>query len=164
MNETKKTTLQKSNPWLGILPFIGIILFIIASCPLLSGSHPDWRHQLLINGITYMIGWAGIGTGISHVFFGNKISKSIGFEQNEFETEVGFISLSLGVVALLASNHSTQYWLALILVSSIYRIACGFLHVQQIIKHKNYAINNTVILVINFVVPAFLLLAYRAWV
>lgn len=163
MANTKNATLKTSNPWLGILPFIGIILFIIFSLPLLSGHHPDWRHQLLLNGIIYMIGWAGIGTGISHVFFGDKISKSIGFTQNEFETEVGFISLSLGVVALLASSHSTQYWLAIILVSSIYRIACGFLHVQQIVRAKNYAINNTAILVINFVVPVFLLLAYRAW-
>lgn len=164
MNETKNTTLKDSKPWLGILPFIGIILFVIASFPLLSGGHHDWRHQLLLNGITYMIGWAGMGTGISHVFFGDKISKSIGFEQNEFETEVGYISLSLGIVALLASSHSTQYWLAIILASSLYRIMCGYLHVRQIIKAKNYAVNNTAILVINFAVPAFLLLAYRAWV
>jgi hypothetical protein len=163
MSETKNSTLKGSTPWLGILPFIGIILFAIASFSLLSGNHPDWRHQLLLNGITYMIGWAGIGTGISHVFFGDKISKSIGFEQNEFETEVGYVSLSLGIVALLASGHSTQYWLAIIIASSLYRIMCGYLHIQQIIKQKNYAINNTVILVINFVVPTFLLLAYRAW-
>jgi len=163
MRQNKKSH-EGSNPWLGVLPFLGIILFVIASFPLLSGSHTDWRHQLLLNGITYMIGWAGIGTGISHVFFGDKISKSIGFEQNMFETEVGYISLSLGIVALLASSHSTQYWLAIILASSLYRLMCGYLHIQEIIKKKNYAINNTAILVIDIIVPIFLLLAYRAWV
>lgn len=41
---------------------------------------------------------------------------------------------------------------------------CGIGHIREIMVKKNYAINNTAILFINFAVPAFLLLAWYAWI
>ncbi len=156
---------DKSSLWLGVLPFIGVILFLISLIPIVFGDFQgDWQNEVLRNAIVYMIGWAGVGAGISHIFFGEKISKSIGFHKDPYEIEVGFAGLSFGIVALLAPHFSTDYWLAIILVSSIYRIGCGFGHIKQIVEDKNYAINNTAILFVDFVVPAFLLTAYLMWV
>lgn len=155
---------KKSNIWLGILPFIGVILFVINVIPVIFGDHSgNWQQQIVLLGVIYMIGWAGIGAGISHIFFGKKISQSIGFEKSPFELEVGFAGLSFGIVALIAGHFSTEYWLAIILASSLYRIGCGIGHVRSMIISKNFAINNTAILFIDFVVPAFLLFAYFAW-
>jgi len=153
-----------SSPWLGILPFIGVILFIISTIPMVFGHYEgDWQKDTLLNAIVYMIGYAGIGAGISHLFFGKTISRSIGFEKDPYEFEVGFADLSFGIVAVLAPHFSPDYWFAIILVSSLYRIGCGIGHIKQIIQRKNFAINNTAILFIDFVVPAFLLTIYYLW-
>jgi hypothetical protein len=50
------------------------------------------------------------------------------------------------------------------LASAIYRFGCGFGHIRQIVQARNFAINNTAILFLNFVVPAALLAMYYAWI
>lgn len=164
MQEQQGKSFKSSNPWLGILPFIGVILFLISLVPMFFGNYEgDLQKDILLNAVVYMIGWAGVGAGISHIFFGKQISKSIGFEKDPYELEVGFADLSFGIVALLAAHFSTDYWFAIILVSSLYRIGCGIGHIKQMIQTKNYAVNNTAILFTNFVVPAFLIIAYILW-
>jgi hypothetical protein len=69
----------------------------------------------------------------------------------------------MGIVALLATGYSKEYSLAIILTSSIYRVGCGIVHVRSAIKDRNFAVNNTAILAIDFLVPAFLLFAYYTW-
>ena len=106
---------------------------------------------------------AMVGAGISHIFFGKKISQTIGFQKSPYELEVGFADLAMGVVALMAASFSPEFSLAIILVSSIFRVGCGIGHIRSMVKDRNFAVNNTLILVINFVVPAFLLFAYFSW-
>jgi hypothetical protein len=148
----------------GILPFIGVILFVIVTILQFAGGAGDnWGPTLVENAVVYMIGWAGIGAGISHIFFGRKISQSIGFQKSPYELEVGFADLAMGIVGVIAASFSPDYWLAIILVSSIFRIGCGFGHIRSMIKDRNFAINNTAILFVDFVVPAFLLFAFFTW-
>ena len=87
-----------------MLPFIGIILFVATAIPVLTMRDHDWRRTLLVNAVVYMIGWAGIGAGISHLFFSGSISRSIGFEKSPFEVEVGFAGLAFGVTGVLAGS------------------------------------------------------------
>lgn len=148
----------------GLLPLIGPILFLAAIVVQFTGGPGhDWRPVLVQNAVIYMIGWAGIGAAISHMFFGQKISRTIGFQNNAYEFEVGAASLATGVAGLLAASYGSEYWFAVILISSIFRITCGFGHIRSIVTDHNFAINNTLILFVNFVVPAFLLFAYFAW-
>ncbi|POH72885.1 DUF6790 family protein [Arthrobacter glacialis] len=148
----------------GILPLIGTILFVIVTVlQFAGGAGEDWGPQLVTNAVTYMIGWAGVGAGISHLFFSNKISKTIGFEKSPYQHEVGFADLSMGIVALMAASYSTEFALSVILVSSFYRFGCGIGHIRSMIKDHNFAINNTLILFTNFLVPAFLIFAYYNW-
>ncbi|KQR26275.1 DUF6790 family protein [Microbacterium sp. Leaf151] len=148
----------------GLLPFIGVILFVIATvAQFAGGAGENWGPTLVTNAVVYMIGWAGIGAGISHIFFGNRISKTIGFEKSPYELEVGFADLAFGIAGLIAANFSPDYWLAVILSSSIFRVGCGIGHIRSMIRDKNFAINNTAILFVNFVVPAFLLFAFFTW-
>lgn len=148
----------------GLLPLIGPILFVGATVlQFAGGAGDDWGKQLVLNAVVYMIGWAGIGAAVSHMFFGQKISRTIGFGHSAYEFEVGAASLGTGVAALLAGNFGPEYWFAVILVSSIFRIVCGFGHIRSMIADGNFAVNNTLILIVNFVVPAFLLFAYFTW-
>ncbi|ACZ22033.1 hypothetical protein Sked_21130 [Sanguibacter keddieii DSM 10542] len=154
---------RASSRWLGLLPFIGVILFVVTAVPVLVSRDDDWQRTLLVNAVVYMIGWAGIGAGISHLFFSGAISRSIGFDRSPFELEVGFAGLAFGVTGVLAGSHGTEYWLAIIIASSVYRVGCGLGHVRSIVRSRNYAVNNTAILVIDFLLPAFLVVAYVAW-
>ncbi|SIT89786.1 DUF6790 family protein [Microbacterium sp. RU33B] len=148
----------------GLLPFIGVILFVIFTIlQFAQGAGDDWGPTLVQNAVIYMIGWSGVGAGISHILFGRKISQSIGFDKSPYELEVGFADLAMGIVGLLAAQFSPDYWLAIILVSSIFRVGCGFGHIRSMIQDRNFAINNTAILFVNFVVPAFLLFAFFTW-
>lgn len=156
-------TADRRSRKLGVLPFIGLILFTISAIPILRDLGDGWQQQLLQNGVIFLIGWAGIGAGISHIFFGRKTAASIGWAPSPFEAEVGFADLAMGVAGVMAANQSTDFWLAVIVVSSIFRVGCGIGHIRQMICQRDFAPNNTAILAINFGVPLFLGLAYVAW-
>ena len=71
-------------------------------------------------------------------------------------------NLAMGIVPLVASGFVPEFSLAVILINAIFRVGCGVGHVLSMIKERNYAINNTAILFIDFAVPAFLLITYYA--
>lgn len=149
----------------GLLPFIGLILFAIASIVQIAGGlDQGWQREMLSNGVTYLIGWAMLGGGIAHLFFGKHVSKTIGFKADRYEFEVGAADFAMGLVALLVANSNPEYWWAIILASSIYRVICGIGHIRSMIQDRNFAPNNTAILFINFAVPAFLVIGYQAWI
>jgi hypothetical protein len=148
---------------LSILPFLGLILFAASAVPLLADPPSDWRHELLQNGVVYLIGWAGIGAGISHLLFAKKTSTSIGWAASPFETEVGFADLAMGIAGVMASGQPSTFWFAVIIINAIFRVGCGVNHARDVVQRHNLATNNTKILVINFGVPAFLLLGWFAW-
>jgi hypothetical protein len=155
---------HKRSLLLGLLPFVGVILFAVSAAQIVIGDRPaDWQHQLALAAVVYLIGWAALGAGISHIFFGKAISRSIGFARSPYELEVGFANLGFGVAALMAGSFQKEYWLAIIVANSIFRVGCGAGHIKQIVMDRNYAINNTAILFLNFAVPAFLVFSYFAW-
>ena len=154
---------KRSNPLFGVLPFIGVILFLISVISVVGSGSDTWQRDLLTNAVVYLIGWACIGGGISHIFFGPKISASIGWQWSPFELEVGFANLGFGIAAVLAASFSPEYALALIIANSVFRVGAGIGHIRNMITDRNFAINNTAILFVDFVVPAFLFWAYFAW-
>ena len=151
---------------MGVLPFIGVILFVVVTIQQFAGgvdAAGDWGPTLVTNAVVYLIGWAMLGGGIAHLLFSRKISASIGYEHTGFQSEVGFADVAMGIVALFAASYSKEYWLAIILTSSIYRVGCGIVHVRSVVRDRNFAVNNTAILAIDFLVPAFLVFAYYSW-
>jgi hypothetical protein len=148
----------------GLLPYIGVMLFLLATVEQFAkGTTDQWGRTLVANAVTYLIGYAMVGAGISHIFFGARISKTIGFAKSPYEMEVGFADLAMGAVALIAVNYPLEFSLPIILISSIFRVGCGVGHIRSMVQDRNFAINNTLILGVNFLVPAFLLVAYYAW-
>ena len=149
---------------MGILPFIGVILFAVDAVPVLFGHRSaDWKHDLFQSAVVYMIGWAGIGAAVSHIVFARRTASSIGWQASPFQFEVGLVGLACGIAALMSTSQPVSFALAVIVISATYRVGCGVGHVREIARSHNYALNNTTILVIDFLVPAFLLWAYHAW-
>ena len=162
-SSTTRAATNRSNPLFGVLPFIGVILFVISAISVVGSGSSTWERDLLTNAVVYLIGWAGIGGGISHIFFGPKIAASIGWKWSPFELEIGLSNLGFGVAAVLAGSFTPEYSLALIIANSIFRVGAGIGHIRSMITDRNFAINNTAILFVDFLVPAFLFWAYFAW-
>lgn len=149
----------------GLLPFIGLILFLVATVVQIAGGlETGWQQQMLGNGVTYLIGWAMLGAGIAHLFFGKHISRTIGFKADRYEFEVGAADFAMGVTALVVAGSTPESWWAIILASSIFRVLCGIGHIRSMMQDRNFAANNTTILFINFAVPVFLVVGYLAWI
>lgn len=148
----------------GLLPFIGLILFAVATAVQVAGGlETGWQQQMLSNAVAYLIGWAMLGAGIAHLFFGKHISRTIGFKADRYEFEVGAADLAMGVAALVVAGSSPESWWAIILASSIFRVVCGIGHIRSMIQDRNFTPNNTTILFVNFAVPAFLIIGYLTW-
>lgn len=162
---TQAATVHRPNILLGILPFIGIVLFLGFSWSIIfGGERPEgWQQTLVQNGVLYMIGSQGIGGAISHLFFGPAIARSIGWTWSPFQREVGFANLAFGVAGVLAANYGSQYWFAVIVASSVYLVGAGIGHIIEMRRAGNFAINNSLILIADFGVPAALFAMYYAW-
>lgn len=147
----------------GLLPWLGVILFVGHAATLVTQQSDGWQQQVVQIGIIYLIGVSCLGSGIAHLVFGPKTARSIGWAPSPFQWEVGCADAAFGIVALQAASFGPQYWLAIIAVNGIFRVGCGIGHIREMLTARNFAINNTAILFQNFAVPAFLYLAWHAW-
>ena len=145
---------RRSAATMGILPFIGVILFAFEAISVYLGHRTaGWQHDLFQAAVVYMIGWAGIGAAVAHIVFARRTAGSIGWQASPFQFEVGLVGLACGIAALMSTSQPIAFALAVIVINSIYRVGCGVGHIREIVRSHNYALNNTTILVVDFVVP-----------
>ncbi len=52
------------------------------------------------------VGWAGVGGSIPHTIFARQTAKSIGWETNGFQYEVGFANLAVGLGGIYAPSRT----------------------------------------------------------
>ena len=90
----------------------------------------------MTNSLAWLIGGQGITAGCLHIFFGPKIAASIGWKPSPFEYEVGVANLGIGVAGIMAGSYGRQYWLALIIVSTIFLWGAAIGHIWEMIKNK----------------------------
>jgi hypothetical protein len=99
------------------------------------------------------LGWGGLGGFVTHVFFGRQVAKSIGWEHNGFQTEVGFANLAIGVAGVVASLLTGDAWIVATVAGTAFLGMAGVNHVIEIVREKNYAPGNTLILISDFGIP-----------
>lgn len=104
------------------------------------------------------MGWNIAGGSISHTIFARQTAESIGWETNGFQYEVGFASLGIGLAGIYASTvDESSAWVVASLAGGIFMLLAGVNHVIEIVRDRNYAPGNTVILISDFGVPISLL-------
>jgi uncharacterized protein DUF6790 len=141
-------------------------LFIIACVLGLVGADPPGdstgsglAESLLLWTLYLSIGWAGVGAGLSHTVFAKSTAKSIGWETNNFQYEIGFADFSTGVAAIYAVHvGSPTAWAAVAIAGGLFRVLAGINHIRGIIRDKNYAPGNSLILIANFGPPIVMLI------
>ncbi|MFM8527769.1 MAG: DUF6790 family protein [bacterium] len=82
-----------------------------------------------------------------------KTAASIGWTTNGFQYEIAFVSLGLGLACLYAGHKGKEAWIAVALPTVTFLFLAGVNHLIEIVREKNYAPNNTLILIWDFGMP-----------
>jgi hypothetical protein len=104
-------------------------------------------------------GFMFLASAVMHTVFAKKTAEGIGWQTNGFQYEIGFVSLGLGVAGIIAANSSEPAWLPIAVAQSIFLVLAGANHVREIVKDRNFAPGNTVILLYDFGLPISYLIA-----
>lgn len=101
--------------------------------------------------ILYFAGWVFLFSSIMHSVFAKKMAESIGWKTNGFQYEIAFVSLGLALGCFYAVYYGvSEAWVAISLPIISFLFLAGVNHLFEIIKKRNYAPNNTLILVWDF--------------
>ena len=104
------------------------------------------------------MGWSILGGSVSHTIFAKQTAQAIGWQSNGFQYEVGFASLGIGLAGIVASNSTdSTAWICAALAGGIFLFLAGGNHIRDMVREKNYAPGNTVIMLSDFGVPISLL-------
>jgi uncharacterized protein DUF6790 len=104
--------------------------------------------------LLFSIGLANIYNFVLHVFFGKMTAAFIGWDDSPFQQEVGFASLGMGLVGLLAFRGSFDMRLAAVVGPACFLWGAAGVHVHQMITAHNFAPGNAgVIFYSDILVP-----------
>jgi predicted membrane channel-forming protein YqfA (hemolysin III family) len=148
-----------------MVAFIPPGLFVLAWAFALAGSEApgtDASTAFDENALRWVlflaVGWTGVGAAIPHTIFARQTAKSIGWETNGFQYEVGFANLAVGLTGIYAAGQdASQAWIAAALAGGAFLALAGAYHVVEIVRDRNYAPGNTAILISDFGIPISLL-------
>ena len=98
---------------------------------------------LLINFLVINIGISGLFAFAGHAFSSNKVAEYIGWPSgNPFQFEVAITNLSLGILAILCIWFRGNFWIATVIVYSIFAFGAAYGHIREIIKNNNKSPGN----------------------
>ena len=104
------------------------------------------------------LGCVSLFGGVMHTCFARFTAKLIGWETNGFQYEVGFANLGIGLAAIYAAvQDSTGGWITATIVGGVFLLLAAVNHVLEIVRERNYAPGNTLILVSDIGTPLSLL-------
>ena len=154
MTETQDA--RRSPRILGLLPFAGPVMYVIALViALVAGGADDALYWATMFAVLFLVGSTALGAGIAHLFFGPAIARSIGWQTSPFQFEVGAANLGIGIAGIVVGAFlGPPAWLGVILVALVFLTLAGIGHIREIRRSGNLSINNAgPILVLDFVLP-----------
>jgi len=102
-----------------------------------------WATIVLRNLLVYGCGLQLVGAAIGHLFFGDRIADYIGWTKDHpFQFEVGVADLGIGVLGIICARLGGSFWLATILMVTIFAWGCAIGYVRQMLKDKNFRAGN----------------------
>ncbi|MEI8072705.1 MAG: DUF6790 family protein [Candidatus Saccharibacteria bacterium] len=138
-----------------ILPGLFILGWVLALMGLQAPGVVDrgYSDTNTLHWLLYFAGWVFIFSSIMHSVFSKSMAKSIGWKTNGFQYEIAAVSLGLGLGCFYAVEKGQQAWVAISLPIITFLAIAGINHLIEIFKRKNYAPNNTMILLWDFGMP-----------
>lgn len=130
-------------PW---MPYIPAVLYAIAlilgvfGVPVPAageGLTPLAQWMLLVSLGLHSL-WAFLG----HVFVAEPVARSIGWSTSPFQYEVGVANLGIGISAIAATWLGGPAGWAVFLMSACFLWGAALGHARDMLREKNFAINN----------------------
>ena len=143
---------------MGVIVTAGMLVlaWVLALLGVSAPGAPDGASTeiLAILWLLYLpMGWMFLASGIMHTIFAKSTAKNIGWETSPFQHELGFVCFGLGIAGVISVHLSQDAWIVMAIVSSCFLVLAGLNHVKEIVRDKNFAPGNTLILVSDFGVP-----------
>lgn len=100
-----------------------------------------------------------LASAVMHTVFAKRTAANIGWQTNGFQYEIGFASLGMGIAGIIAAMSVPAAWLPVAVAGSVFLVLAGANHVREMVKKKNFAAGNTIILIYDFGLPISFLIA-----
>ena len=155
--------------WLAVLfsfvHVVGLTGFVVAEI-VQRAQHGStgFVEASLLNAIVWLIGVNGIVAGSGHLVFPDAVADSIGWPHGTpWQWEVGLAGLSWGVLGVIAPTFERPFWLATIIVASIFLFGAAIGHVRQLAASHNRSPGNAgAILYTDILIPLIVIALYAA--
>jgi hypothetical protein len=146
--------------YLTYLPLVG---FLVTLAIALALGVDDWKVTALEVGLVWLVGVSGNLLGSAHLLTPGPVAKAIGWPTSRFQWEVGLAGVGYGVAGMMAPAFDRGFWLATIIVFSIFMLGAAVGHVRSMIAEHNFAPGNAgYIFWYDILAPAFLIVMYVA--
>lgn len=142
---------------------VGLLIAVAVIAVRRPGAHGIWvillDWFLLVGiGITYVY------NGIMHTVFGELSAQLIGWEDNGFQAEVGFASLGMGILGIIASSKrmplSAKF--AALVVPACFLWGAAGAHITDIVLTGNMASHNAgTVLYTDILIP---IIGFTLWI
>lgn len=103
--------------------------------------------------LLYFAGFVFIFSAVMHSVFAKSMAASIGWKTNGFQYEIAAVSLGLGLGCFYAVYHGVEAWVAISLPIISFLFLAGLNHLYEMVRKKNFAPNNSLILIWDFGLP-----------
>lgn len=97
----------------------------------------------LLSFLVISVGIGSIWAFIGHAFMSAMVARSIGWAAGSpFQLEVAFANLAIGILGILCYFFRDNFWVATVIVSSIFLLGAAYVHLINIISYSNYSAGN----------------------
>jgi hypothetical protein len=149
--------------WPAVTP---VVAFAIAEfIQLIQHGVTGFHRATLLNALVYLVGVTGIIGATGHLLKADDVARSIGWAPGSpFQWEVGVADLGWGVLGVLCPVYGRGFWVATIIMASIFLLGAAVGHVKQMVVAKNFAPGNAgLIFAADVLVPIFLIVLYLTY-
>jgi hypothetical protein len=129
---------------------------------LVSHGSFDLAHQALRNALVFAVGVGGLVAAFGHTVVRDQVAESIGWPTGSpFQLEVGFANLAIGVAGVMSAWYSGRFWLATIVVVSVFLVSAAVGHIVDMVRSHNFAPGNAgLVFWLDLALPGLLWLLY----
>ena len=108
------------------------------------------------------IGITGIIAFFGHIFKADEVAGKIGWPAGSpFQREIAFTNLGIGIAGVLCFFFRDDFWLAVIIVSSVFLTGAGIGHIYEQKKSENVSEYNTgTVVAYDLLMPAVLIVLW----
>jgi len=119
--------------FLGLAVVLGICQVVLLKTPPTT--------SFLLSFLVCNVGLQGCYAFMGHFFRSDDVARGIGWPLgNPFQKEIAFTNLSTGVLGILSIWFRGDFWLATIVVRSVFLWGAGYIHARDLKTRKNISI------------------------